>query len=160
MRSIRLHLLTLLSAAVLAGCAGGARPANGPATGNDLRQAWQDAFNRADTASLVELYSTEAILLPPGGTMLTGGRTAVRQTVGRMMDGRTLRLSTLHQRMRGGVGHVQGTWQARPREGRGVTGSGRYLMLFEREQDGRWRIAYHVWTQDAEPSPERDSAGR
>lgn len=154
-RSIPLLATVFLAAAVLAGCAGRARPALDPTLANELRQAWQDAFNRADTAALVALYAEDTILLPPGGTMLTGGRTAVSETVGRMMDDRTLRLSTLHQRLEGGLGHVQGTWQARPRNGRGAPASGRYLMLFQRETDGRWRIRYHVWTQDRDPAPDR-----
>jgi ketosteroid isomerase-like protein len=44
------------------------------------------------------------------------------------------------------VGHVQGTWQKRPR-GRTtgpLAGSGRYLVLFEREPDGQWSLVYHV----------------
>ncbi len=158
--SARLFCLALLPPLLLAACAAprGSGPAEAaPAAAGALPRAWQDAFNRADTAAVAALYAEDAVLLPPGGTMLTGGRTAVRQTVGRWMNDHTLRLGTIHQRVAGGVGHVQGSWQGRPRGGGAGIASGRYLMLFQRDADGGWRIAYHVWTRDAEPAVERDS---
>lgn len=146
--------------ALLAACGSPARPSTGPAPGvaapSELRQAWQDAFNRADTAALVALYADDAVLVPPSGTVLTGGGTAARATVGRLMEDRTLRLGLMHQRATAASGHLQGTWQARPRGGAGVTGSGMYFMVVERRTDGRWTIVYHVWRDDPQPGISRD----
>ncbi|HEU0052908.1 MAG TPA: DUF4440 domain-containing protein, partial [Longimicrobium sp.] len=102
----RLSRVALLPLLLLAACAAPSRtgPAPTPTSPDAFRQAWQEAFNRADTAALAALYADDAVLLPPGGTMLTGGRTAARQTVGRWMDEHTLRLGTIHQRVAGGVG--------------------------------------------------------
>ncbi|HET7460754.1 MAG TPA: nuclear transport factor 2 family protein [Longimicrobium sp.] len=58
---------------LLAACRPGAPAAAGPRSPADLRQQWQDAFNRADTAALVALYAPDAVLVPPSGTVLTGG---------------------------------------------------------------------------------------
>ncbi|HET6229775.1 MAG TPA: nuclear transport factor 2 family protein [Longimicrobiaceae bacterium] len=79
-----------------------------------MGRAWQDAFNRADTAALVALYATDAMLLPPSGTLLTGGRVAASINPGGTMEDRTISLRASDRRFRGNVGHVQGTWQTRP----------------------------------------------
>jgi ketosteroid isomerase-like protein len=129
-----------------------------PADAAAVGRAWQDAFNRADTAALVALYATDAMLLPPSGRCSPGGRVAASINLGGIMEGRTVSLHATHQRFRGEVGHVQGTWQTRLR-GRTTSplaGSGRYLMLFEREPDGQWSLVYHVWTADSKPTPRRE----
>jgi len=152
----RIRSLASLAAILLAGCSHAARPATSPGSPAELRQAWQDAFNRADTAALVSLYATDAVLVPPSGTVLTGGQVAARGNVGHLMEDRTLRLTTLHQRMAGPAGHLQGTWQARARGDSHLLGSGTYFMVFGRERDGRWSILYHVWREDREPAVSRD----
>jgi ketosteroid isomerase-like protein len=154
--SVRLGSLAALATILLAGCHSAARPATSPGSPAELRQAWQDAFNRADTAALVALYAPDAVLVTPSGTVLTGGLGAARGTVGHLMEDRTLRLSTLHQRMAGPAGHLQGSWQARARGGNRLLGSGTYFMVFGRERDGRWSILYHVWREDREPALNRD----
>lgn len=156
-----LRSLAVPALALFAACHSAPRPAAGPAPGAAspaaLREAWQAAFNRADTAALVALYADDAVLVPPSGTVLTGGRTAASATIGRLMEDRTLSLRAGHQRVTpGGAGHLQGTWLARPRAGAGVVGSGTYFMVFERGTDGRWNIVYHVWREDREPGLGRE----
>lgn len=152
----RIRNLAALAAMLLAGCTHATRPATSPGSPQELRQAWQDAFNRADSAALVGLYATDAVLVPPSGTVLTGGQVAARGHVGHLMEDRTLRLTTLHERMVGPTGHLQGTWQARARDGGRLLGSGTYFMVFGRGRDGRWSILYHVWREDREPAVNRD----
>ncbi|HSU16109.1 nuclear transport factor 2 family protein [Longimicrobium sp.] len=154
----RLHIrqLAALASVFVSACHPAARPATSPGSPAELRQAWQDAFNRADTAALVSLYAPDAVLVTPSGTVLTGGQVAARGTVGHLMEDRTLRLSPLHQRMAGPAGHLQGTWQARARGDARLLGSGTYFMVFGRERDGRWSILYHVWREDREPAVNRD----
>ena len=155
-----LNRAAVAALALLAACHGAARPAAGPSPGApspvELRQAWQAAFNRTDTAALLVLYAPDAVLVPPSGTVLTGGRTAASATVGRLMEGRTLQLRAGHQRTTNAAGHLQGTWQARARDGGRLLGSGTYFMVFERGADGRWSIVYHVWRDDREPGVSRD----
>jgi len=157
-----LRSLAVPALALLAACHSAPRPVAGPAPGGaspaEVRRAWQDAFNRADTAALVALYAEDAVLVPPSGTVLTGGRTAASATVGHLMEDRILTLRGGHQRVTpGGAAHQQGTWQARPRAGgTGLVGSGTYFMVFERGTDGRWSIVYHVWRDDREPAMSRE----
>lgn len=151
------RVLVFASVLLLSACARNAAPASAPTPFAELRQTWEAAFNRADTAALVALYAPDAVLIPPSGTVLTGGQAAARANLGGLMEDRTLGLSLIHQRSTANVGHIQGTWQARRKGGeeRRLIASGTYLMLFERAPDGRWSIAYHAWRQDAEPAPNR-----
>lgn len=157
LRSLRLIAPAL---AALAACHPAAPAATGPGSPADLRQQWQDAFNRADTAAIVALYAPDAVLVPPSGTVLTGGQTAARDAVGQMMAARTLRLHPLDQRMRGHAGHLQGTWTASRRGvARGpLLGSGTYFMVFEARPGGGLQIVYHVWREDREAAVRREDA--
>lgn len=156
-RSFRLLIPALLS---LAACHAAAPAAAGPGSPADLRQRWEAAFNRADTAALVALYAPDAVLVPPSGTVLTGGQRAARDAVGQMMAARTLRLHPLDQRMRGHAGHLQGTWTTSRRgQARGpLLGSGTYFMVFEERPGGGLQIVYHVWREDREAAVRREDA--
>ncbi len=149
--------LSCASVLLLAACAKPGSPAPAPVPFTGLRQQWETAFNQADTTTLVALYAPDAVLIPPVGTVLTGGHVAARMTLGREMESRTLKLNLTHQRSTEHVGHIQGTWQARRR---GVTGgpllsTGTYVMLFEKTPEGRWNIAYHTWSEDRVSAPNR-----
>lgn len=149
--------LSCASVLLLAACAKPGSPAPAPVPFAGMRQQWESAFNQADTTTLVSLYAPDAVLIPPVGTVLTGGHVAARMTLGREMEGRTLKLNLTHQRSTEHVGHIQGTWQARRR---GVTGgpllaTGTYVMLFEKTPEGRWSIAYHTWSEDRVSAPSR-----
>ena len=149
--------LSCASVLLLAACAKPGSPAPAPVPFSGLREQWETAFNRADTTTLVALYAPDAVLIPPVGTVLTGGHVAARMTLGREMESRTLKLNLTHQRSTEHVGHLQGTWQARRR---GVTGgpllaTGTYVMLFEKTPEGRWSIAYHTWSEDRVSAPNR-----
>jgi ketosteroid isomerase-like protein len=157
MPRLRIFRITLAVAA-LAGCRVAVHTSPAPSAPTEMRKAWQDAFNRADTAALVALYAEDAVLVPPSGTVLTGGHVAARMRLGAMMEDRTLRLGLLHQRFAGPGGHLQGTWEARGRSGGALLGSGTWFMLVGRETDGRWRILYHVWREDRQPGMRREDA--
>jgi ketosteroid isomerase-like protein len=158
MRSIRTPARFVAVLAMLGACRSAAPAGAGPSSAADLRQRWQDAFNRADTMALAALYAPDAVLVPPSGTVLTGGQVAARDAVGRLMADRTLRLFVLSQRMTTRAGHVQGTWVASRRGvARGpLLASGTYFMVFEQEPRGGLRITYHVWREDRQAAPRRE----
>lgn len=160
MTTLRLLRFATPVLALLAACRPAAPVATGPGSPADVRQQWQDAFNRADTAALVALYAPDAVLVPPSGTVLTGGRVAARDAVGQLMADRTLRLFTLGQRAAGRSGHLQGTWTASRRgQARGpLLGSGTYFMVFEQRPAGGLQIVYHVWRDDREAAIRREDA--
>jgi len=158
MTPLRLLRFATPALVLLAACHPAAPPAAGPGSPADLRQQWQDAFNRSDTAAVVALYAPDAVLVPPSGTVLTGGQVAARAAVGRMMEDRTLRLGVLSQRTTTHAGHLQGTWTASRRgQARGpLLGSGTFFMVLERQPGGALRITYHVWREDREAALRRE----
>jgi uncharacterized protein (TIGR02246 family) len=46
----------------------------------DLREAYAEAFNKKDTATLVDMYAPDAIVIRGDGTMLTG-KDAIRKSI-------------------------------------------------------------------------------
>lgn len=110
-------------------------------------RAFSSAYVAGDTATIRELYTEDAVLLPPGGEVR--GRDAIgryfgpsarRENVSHAMESTDLRI-------RGRTAIDAGTWHNTIRIDGGPEreASGRYLVVWTRGEDGRWRIEYDVW---------------
>jgi uncharacterized protein (TIGR02246 family) len=115
------------------------------------------AYERNDTAAIAELYTEDALVLPPGREIR--GRAAAAKyfqwgpryrQVAHAMDSAELTL-------RGDIAIDVGTWTSTGQRGDEVpsTASGKYLVVWVREADGRWRMRYDMWHRPADaPRPE------
>ena len=139
--------LILLAAA----CRGDAEPGAGPIdVASEIERAsrtFSQAYVRGDTSAIRDLYTADAVLLPPGGEVR--GRDAIvrffapgaeRVTVDHAMESSEIRIA-------GDVAIDVGTWSGTWREGDSGTrtASERYLVVWERDRDGAWRMAYDMW---------------
>ena len=117
---------------------------------DDYRAAWL----RGDSAAVLRLFASDAVLLPHHGDSPVVGLEAIRAFWWPASAPPT-RITTLEQttdgvRVDGGTGTVWGTftlgfsWEA---DGgtRALRNSGTYLMVLRREADGRWRITHRMW---------------
>lgn len=105
------------------------------------------AYVRGDTATIRELYTPDAVLLPPASEVR--GRDAIvryfapgprRENVSHAMESSELRID-------GDVAVDVGTWRNvwRIDGGPAQEAADRYLVVWRRGGDGAWRIEYDMW---------------
>lgn len=110
-------------------------------------RAFSEAYMAGDTATIRELYTTDALLLPPETDVR--GRDAIvryfapgprRRNLAHSMTSDELQISDDRAV---DVGTWTNTWSIDGGEPRAA--SGRYLIVWRRGEDGRWRMEYDVW---------------
>jgi len=110
-------------------------------------RAFSDALVRNDMAALGEAYTDDAVVLPPGSVVR--GREKIRE----FFAGKPGRQQLAHEmatdelRLYGAVAVDSGTWRSTVKRGdqEPVTDSERYLAVWHRGGDGRWRMAFDMW---------------
>jgi len=142
--SVLTALLLLAGSAAAAAAQEGAADTAGAIAA--ASRAFSAAFVRGDTATIRDLYTTDAVLRPPGREVR--GRDAIvryfapgpRENVSHAMETDELRVT-------GDVAVDSGTWRHRWRTPGGDVqeASERYLVIWRRGDDGRWRIEYDMW---------------
>ena len=109
--------------------------------------AFSRAYVAGDSATIRQLYTEDSLLLPPGA--LIEGRDRVvryfgpgprRENVSHSMTSERLEIS-------GDMAVDVGTWNNRWRIDGGPVQevSDRYMLVWRKGEDGRWRIAYDMW---------------
>lgn len=109
--------------------------------------AFSQAYVAGDTATLAALYTEDAVLLPPEREVR--GRAAIARYFAPTERRRNLAhaMTSAELRVRGRTAIDVGTWSNTWSidEGPAQEASGRYLVVWYRADDGRWRIAYDMW---------------
>ncbi len=125
-------------------------------------RAFSDAYVRNDSRAIAELYTEDAVLLPPGGEF-RGREAAARYFAwgpGRRQVAHAMESSELV--VAGDMAVDVGTWHSTSQRGDAppVTASGRYLVVWVRQGDGAWRMRYDMWHRPSgPPEPERAESG-
>jgi uncharacterized protein (TIGR02246 family) len=115
-------------------------------------RAFSSAYVAGDTAAIRELYTEDAVLLPPDREVR--GRDAIvryfapgprRRNIAHAMRSEDLRVT-------GETAIDAGTWSNTWQSGEDPVGeaSGRYMVIWRRGEDGRWRIEYDMWHRPVE----------
>lgn len=119
----------------------------------EVRRTYMDAFNAGDADAVADLHKEDAVHLPAGMPPVEG-RSAIREltasSLERMPPGASFAFEPSEVRIADGWAVERGVTE--PSEG---FPSGKYVMLYEREEDGCWRIAWSITNSDA-PPPGRD----
>jgi ketosteroid isomerase-like protein len=132
---------------------------------NDTLQAARDAFSRAYVAGefdvLAAMYVPDAILLPTIGTIQ--GRDAIQEFFtygpGRVQVAHSMMPTTLS--VEGSTAVETGVWSSTVQVGDNPprTASGRHILVWRRQPDGRWLIAHDAWHQPPSRRPEPTVVG-
>lgn len=116
-----------------------------------LRQDYMDAFNRGDAAAVAALHTEHSVSMPAGMPSVVG-REPIRQLMESSLAGAppgfTFRFEASEVRIADGWAVERGVTKAD-----GPFPAGKYVMLYERDPDGRWRIAWSITNSDATPPP-------
>lgn len=131
-------------------------------------RAFSDAYVAGDLETLGSVYVEDAVLYPPGSVIR--GRAAIRRYFAPGPGRTNLAHAMTSERLTfdGDVAVDVGVWSNTWRRGDEgpQAAEGRYLVVWRRGADGRWRIEYDMWHRPAPtPAGERDreptrSAGR
>lgn len=119
-----------------------------------VNQAWNDNYAAGNADAVAELYSEDAVLLPPGaGT--TSGREAIREylagdVAASKAAGVSLNISADSSvDMAGDVAWQNGTFTVTDASGATVD-TGKYLSVL-RKKDGKWSLIRDTWNSDMPP---------
>ncbi|REJ83100.1 MAG: SgcJ/EcaC family oxidoreductase [Acidobacteria bacterium] len=118
-----------------------------------------EAYNTGDEEMMANLFTEDAILMPPDETSVDG-RLLIRNrfaTIFATYEG-TVQLNVDETRFSGDFGLARGTWALSLTPvagGASFDEVGKWLNVLER-QGGRWRISRSIWNRNA-PSPRSTS---
>lgn len=118
----------------------------------EVRRTYMDAVNAGDADAVAALHTEDALHLPAGMPSVEG-RSSIREltasSLERMPPGARFAFEPREVRVADGWAVERGVTEAA--EG---FPSGKYVMLYEREEDGCWRISWSITNSD-EPPPGR-----
>lgn len=119
-------------------------------------EEWARAAKAGDGQAIAALYTTDAVLLPPGEPIVKG-EAAKKYWVdfGNGYAGPT-ELNTMTVEGAGDVATAIGTYKMTMTEKKPgakplPTDEGKYIEVLKRQPDGSWKIAYDIWNPNAPP---------
>jgi uncharacterized protein (TIGR02246 family) len=116
-----------------------------------VRQEYMNAFNRGDAGAVAALHTEESVSMAAGMPSITG-RESIRElmqaSLSAMPPGLTFEFEAVDVRVARGWAVERGVTKAA-----GQFPAGKYVMLYEQEPDGCWRIAWTITNTDAPPPP-------
>jgi uncharacterized protein (TIGR02246 family) len=147
------QLLILLALSFAVAACSQAPQSTDPSLITARSEAWQAALNAGDIDALVELYTSDARVLPPNEKMRSGSD-AVRAEFGAMIEAGLGGTTTiLDARVSGDMGYIVGTFVIKA--GDEVVDTGKYIETWRRDTDGKWRISNDIFNSDVKMQAEK-----
>ena len=117
-----------------------------------LRSDYQSAFNSNDAAAAGAYFTESAVSMPPNREALIG-RQAITDDMGAMFEGMgaELMISSEEVEVGGDWAFDRGTFTMKmtPKgDGESMEDKGKYLVIFQKQADGSWKLAREVWNSD------------
>ena len=121
-----------------------------------LRAAYAEAFNKQDTATLVDMYAPDAVVIRGDGTVLTG-KDAIQKDLEAPRPGPRPKMSIASDTVRvfGNTAYDVGTVRMSRPEGEDVS---HYLVVLRRGLKA-WKISSLASVPESSKASARDSAG-
>ena len=105
-------------------------------------------FESGEIAELAELYSEDAVMLPPSSEILSGPE-AIQGYWNNLRDIGVYDYSIygVEQNIKGDVAYVTALWVAKRKAGNGedITFEGNISNVYEKQKDGSWKISLQSW---------------
>ena len=118
--------------------------------------AWETAFNAQDVEAIVEMYNTDARLMPPNLPIMTG-HDAVREMFGGMIEaGITVELETSSFEVALNTAHRTGTFKTLLNGE--VVDTGKFIETWNKDE-GAWRMSNDIWNSDNPPPQSASDQG-
>lgn len=112
-------------------------------------QALIESFEASDPTAWVDFYTDDAFFVAPGSAAIQG-REALTAFAGQMTPLSSASIEALTTDGDGDVAATLGNanWVNGPKDSGGDTSRVRFLIVWRREPDGRWRIARELLNAD------------
>lgn len=114
-------------------------------------ERFETAFNSGDPAAMAALYTPDGAVLPPGAARIDGREGIAALWQGYMDAGVSdLALETVELEAHGASASEVGAFTLTAPDGEGgrVTAGGKYIVLWQRGDDGVWRLHRDIWNND------------
>lgn len=156
-KALRLVAVTLLCAcAVLLMRPVAASAADDPKAAAELRALdaeWSKAAGAHNVDKVVSYYAADAVAYPPDSPAVTGhdnlkkGWSDMLNTPGLQAFSWTTKTSSVD----GNLGFTSGTYQetVKGKDGKTMTAHGKYLCVWRKGADGKWKAIHDMWNADA-----------
>ena len=119
----------------------------------DADAAWSKAAESKDLDKTVSYYSDDATVLPPNASAATT-KEAIRKIWQDMLASPGLAISWKATKVEvaksGDLGFVSGTYELTMNDasGKPVTDKGKYVEVWEKKGDGKWKCGTDTWNSD------------
>jgi ketosteroid isomerase-like protein len=101
---------------------------------------------------VVSFYADDALVYPPDDALAVG-KTAARRVWAGYLDVPTFKISwtATHAEVNGTLGYTAGTYEDsfKGKEGQTVVEKGKYLCVWKKQKDGRWKAIRNMWNSDS-----------
>ncbi len=118
-----------------------------------MTEAWQEAWNRGDAATIADLYGPDAQLMVPGAELATGPD-EILATLQAAVAGRgdsRLDIQSASAEAFGDLAVETGSYVMTAGDG-GHLDHGKFLAVWKR-QDGAWKFYRDIWNSSMAPAP-------
>lgn len=120
-----------------------------------LNQSWGAFYNAGDADGLANLYSDDAVVMPPGVPALVG-RDAIRafiasDSAATKAAGLTMNISSSDMNVTPDLAWDRGSFTVTDASGAAVD-SGNYVSVITKK-DGKWYLHRDIWNSDRAPAP-------
>lgn len=118
--------------------------------------AWEAAFDAGDGKALADLYTEDAVLLPPGAERVEGRGKIAEFWQGAIDSGlEDPDLEAVEVVESGDLAYEVGRLSitAPGEDGEPTPVSGKYVVIWQRGDDGTWRLHRDIWNTNP-PTPE------
>jgi ketosteroid isomerase-like protein len=145
-------ILTLALSLVAAAICSAADTKNIEQALRDLDAEWSKAAAAKDLDKTVSYYADDAIVLPPnapGATTKEAVRNVWKDTFAITVNG-SWKATQVAVDKSGNMGWVSGTfeWTTKDASGKEVNDRGKYLAVFKKQADGKWKCVADMWNSD------------
>src|SRR5438270_4625426 len=119
----------------------------------DFDAQWSKAAAAKDLDKTVSYYSNDAIVMPPNTSAATT-KEAIRKIWQDLLASSGLTISWKATKVEvaksGDIGFVSGTYELTINDasGKPVPDHGKYLEVWEKQADGKWRCGADIWNSD------------
>ncbi len=115
-------------------------------------QGFEAAVNKGDAAALARMYTPQAAVMPPG-TARVDGREAIEQVWRQSMEQggvKDMSIRSTEVTVVGSTAYEVGTATLTEKDAKGGVrpGSVKYLHVWQRGEDGMWRLHREIWNEN------------